>query len=47
MDWLMCLRGAVDYMEEHLLEPVTPGEIGRAVHISPFYLQKGFRIITG
>ncbi len=47
MDWLMCLRGAVDYMEEHLLEPVTPGEIGRAVHISPFYLQKGFQIITG
>lgn len=47
MDWLSSLRGAIDYMEEHLLEPVSPEDIGRAVNLSPFYLQKGFQIVTG
>lgn len=47
MDWLTSLRGAIDYMEEHLLEPVSPEDIGRAVNLSPFYLQKGFQIVTG
>lgn len=47
MDWVKSLRGAVEYMEAHLLEPVGPEEVARAVHISPFYLQKGFQIITG
>ena len=47
MDWLTSLRGAIEYMEEHLLEPVTPEDIGKAVNISPFYLQKGFQIMTG
>lgn len=47
MDWLASLRGAIEYMEEHLQEPVTPEDVGRAVSISPFYLQKGFQILTG
>lgn len=47
MDWLSSLRGAIDYMEEHLLESVSPEDIGRAVNLSPFYLQKGFQIVTG
>jgi len=47
VDWLASLRGAIDYMEEHLREPVTPRDIGRAVNLSPFYLQKGFQIVTG
>lgn len=47
MDWLASLRGAIDYMEEHLLEPVAPEDVGKAVNLSPFYLQKGFQIVTG
>lgn len=47
MEWLTSLRGAINYMEEHLLEPVTPADIGMAVNLSPFYLQKGFQIMTG
>lgn len=47
MDWLASLRGAISYMEDHLLEPVSPADIGRAVNLSPFYLQKGFQIVTG
>lgn len=47
MDWLTSLRSAVEYMEAHILEPVGPEEVAQAVNISPFYLQKGFQIITG
>ena len=47
MDWLKSLSSAIEYMEAHLLEPVEPGDVARAVHMSPFYLQKGFQIITG
>lgn len=47
MDWLKCLRGAIDYMEKHMLEPVTPEDIAKSVNLSPFYLQKGFQLITG
>lgn len=47
MDWLSSLRGAIDYMEEHMQEPIGPEEVARAVHLSQFYLQKGFQIITG
>lgn len=47
MDWLTGLRGAVEYMEAHLLDPISPEEVARAVHISSFYLQRGFQMITG
>ena len=45
MEWLESIRKAIDWMEAHLLEEnVDPS---RAVSISPFYLQKGFRVMTG
>lgn len=47
MDWLQSLRGAIDYMEAHMLDPVTPADVAKAVNLSPFYLQKGFQIVTG
>lgn len=47
MDWLTSLRKAIDYMEENLLSDIGPKEVAKAVHISPFYFQKGFKIITG
>lgn len=47
MDWVSSLRGAIEYMEKHLLEPFTVADVARAVYVSPFYLQKGFQIITG
>ncbi len=46
MDWMRSLRGAIEYMEGHMTEPMGPVEVARAVNISPFYLQKGFQIIT-
>ena len=47
MDWLKTLRASIDYMEAHMQDPVTPEQVAAAANISPFYLQKGFQIITG
>ena len=47
MDWVKSLRGAIEYMEDHILEDIGPEEMARAVNLSPFYLQKGFQIVTG
>lgn len=47
MEWTECLRGAIAYMEKNLLEDIGPADVAEAVHISPFYLQHGFRMVTG
>lgn len=47
MEWMTCLRTAIGYIEEHLLEDIGAKDVAEAVHMSPFYLQKGFRILTG
>ncbi len=47
MDWLASLKKAIDYMEENLLADIGAAEVADAVHISSFYFQKGFKIVTG
>lgn len=47
MEWLTSLKKSIDYMEEHLLADIGAKEVADAVHISPFYFQKGFKIVTG
>lgn len=47
MEWMQTLRGAIDYMERHISDPIGPADVALAVNISPFYLQKGFQIVTG
>ena len=47
MEWTRSLKKAIDYMEEHLLEEIGTGDIANAVYMSPFYFQKGFKIVTG
>lgn len=47
MEWLEALKKAIDFIEEHLLEEITAEDVGRKVYMSPFYFQKGFKIITG
>lgn len=48
MDWNEILRRTVEYLEAHLCdgEGLVTGA-AREVHISPFYLQKCFKIVTG
>lgn len=47
MDWLTGLKTAINYMEEHLLEDIHAEEVACAVHLSPFYFQRCFKIVTG
>ena len=47
MEWLTSIRGAVAYMEDHLREEVSLDDVARAVHLSPFFLQRGFSLMTG
>lgn len=47
MEWTESLRSAVCYMEKHLLDDIGADDVAESVHISSYYLQKGFRIMTG
>ena len=47
MDWLEAMNESIDYMEGHLLDPITPEDVAAHVNISGFYFQNGFKIITG
>ncbi|MDC7288168.1 AraC family transcriptional regulator [Blautia schinkii] len=47
MEWTKSLQQAISYMEAHLLEDISPEDVAEEVYISSFYLQKGFKIMTG
>lgn len=47
MEWTASLQAAIRYIEAHLLEDFCAQDVAREVYISPFYLQKGFSILTG
>lgn len=47
MEWTASFKRAIDYMEEHLLMDIGAEETAEAVHISSFYFQKGFKIMSG
>ena len=47
MDWTESLRRAIDFMEMGLTEDISPEDAAKAVNISPFYLERGFKFMTG
>ncbi|QNK39536.1 AraC family transcriptional regulator [Caproicibacter fermentans] len=47
MDWIQGMRGAIDYMEEHLTEPADFTRIAREAGSSPFHFMRMFEILTG
>ena len=47
MEWMEAIGEAVKYMEDHMTEEVSMGEIARRVNISPLYFQKGFSLLCG
>jgi len=47
MEWTESLKRAVSFMEAHLLDNIDGYDVAEAVHISPFYFQKGFKLMTG
>ncbi len=47
MEWLTCIRTAIDYMEEHLTDNISTQDVADRVYLSPFFLQRGFSLMTG
>lgn len=47
MEWTETLKRTVDYLEAHLLDEGAAEQAAEAAHLSPFYLQKGFKLVTG
>ena len=47
MEWLTCIRTAIDFMEEHLTDDISAQDVADWVYLSPFLLQKGFSLMTG
>ncbi|WP_203333549.1 AraC family transcriptional regulator [Planococcus beigongshangi] len=46
MGWVESLQHAIDYMEEHIREPVTIEEIAKQANSSVFHFQRTFAILT-
>ena len=47
MEWLTSIRTAIDYMEEHLTDDISVQDVADRVYLSPFFLHKGFSLMTG
>lgn len=47
MEWLTSIRTAIDYMEEHLTDDISAQDVADEVYLSPFFLQRGFSLMTG
>ena len=47
MEWLTCIRAAIDYIESHLEENISAQDMANQVYLSSFFLQRGFSLMTG
>ena len=47
MEWLTSIRKAIDYMEDHLQADISAQDVAKEVFLSPYFLQKGFSLMTG
>lgn len=47
MNWVDAIGKAIEYMEAHITEEISIEDIANAVYLSPFYFQKGFRLLCG
>ncbi|MDQ6598941.1 AraC family transcriptional regulator [Bacillus salipaludis] len=46
MEWIESLQKAIDFMEEHLLEEISIGDIAKEAKASVFHFQRTFTILT-
>lgn len=47
MEWTKSIRITIQFIESHILEEINLTDIAKETYISPFYLQKGFKIMSG
>ena len=47
MEWLTSIRTAIDYIEKHLTDDISAQDVADQAYVSPFFLQRGFSLMTG
>ena len=47
MEWLTCIRKTIEIIENNLKSNLSMQDIAKEVYLSPFFLQKGFSVLTG
>ena len=47
MEWLTCIRKTIEIIENNLKSNLSAQDIAKEVYLSPFFLQKGFSVLTG
>ena len=47
MEWTNAIQNAIEYMERHITDDISADDVADHVHMSPFYFQKGFRMLCG
>ncbi len=47
MEWISCIKATIQYVEDNIKTVQSIDEIAKHNHISSFYLQQGFQIMTG
>ena len=47
MEWITGIQNAINYIEDHITEPIDYEELGRVSFSSPFHFQRIFSILCG
>lgn len=47
MDWITGIQRAIDYVEDHITEPVDFEEVAKCAYSSSFHFQRIFSILCG
>lgn len=47
MEWITGIQNAINYIEDHITEPIDYEELGRVSFSSPFHFQRVFSILCG
>lgn len=47
MDYITMMQQALDFMEAHLLEPISYQEVARHVYVSGYHFHRTFSMLTG
>lgn len=47
MNFIQNLQRAIDYMEDHILEPITYEDVARHVYMSSYHFHRTFSLVTG
>lgn len=47
MDWIAGIQRAIDYVEDHIMEPIDYEEVAKRAYSSSFHFQRVFSILCG